>query len=58
MLGKIDDELRGNVIFFTKVKLIADAGADQSNSFSFVLTISRRVEASADRHPSQFSDHR
>jgi len=33
MFGKIDDELRDNVIFFTKVKLIADAGADIPNSF-------------------------
>ncbi|MBA7715722.1 hypothetical protein ES703_124776 [subsurface metagenome] len=37
MLGKIDVERRGNAIFFTELKLIADAGADQPISLSFIL---------------------
>ena len=40
MLGKIDAERRGNAIFFTEFKLIADAGADQPISLSFILILS------------------
>ena len=39
MLGKIDEKPRVNAIFFTEVKWIADADADQPISLSFVLFV-------------------
>ena len=37
MLGKIDVKCRGNAMFFAELKLIANAGADQPISLSFIL---------------------